>query len=68
MEMARWVLPVPMPPTNTTLRCWAGKSTFACPRTNASLIGCLIDRGTGKLELGHILGQRQLGDGHLVFD
>jgi len=25
IAMARWVLPVPVPPTSTTLRCWAMK-------------------------------------------
>ena len=39
MAMARWVLPVPVPPTRTTLRWWARKSPPARSRTRVSLIG-----------------------------
>jgi hypothetical protein len=39
MAMARWVLPVPVPPTRTTLHCWAMKPPAARSRTNPSLIG-----------------------------
>ena len=39
MAMARWVLPVPVPPTSTTLRCWARKPPPARSRTRVSLIG-----------------------------
>jgi hypothetical protein len=51
MAMARWVLPVPVPPTSTALRCWA-----------------LVDRRALELEVGEVLGERQLGDGELVLD
>jgi len=37
--MARWVLPVPVPPTSTALRCWAMKPPPARSCTNVSLIG-----------------------------
>ena len=33
------VLPVPVPPTNTALRCWVRKAPAARSRTSASLIG-----------------------------
>jgi hypothetical protein len=39
MAMARWVLPVPVPPISTALRCWAGKAPEARSRTRASLMG-----------------------------
>jgi len=38
MAIARWVLPVPVPPTRTTLRCWARKApidTQAAARAQA---------------------------------
>ena len=35
----RWVLPVPVPPTRTTLRWWARKPPPARSRTRVSLIG-----------------------------
>src|ERR1700757_4989833 len=37
--MARWVLPVPVPPTRTTLRCWAMKPPPARSLTRVWLIG-----------------------------
>jgi hypothetical protein len=63
MAMARWVLPVPVPPTSTTLRWWARKlpaGEVAHQR--------LVDRRAGEVEVVDVLGQRQLGDGHLVLD
>src|SRR5271165_2375126 len=42
MAMARCVLPVPVPPTRTTLRCWAMKPPAARSRTRASLIGVFL--------------------------
>ena len=63
MAMARWVLPVPVPPTSTTLRCWARKSPPARSRTSVSLIGV-----PSNCEVVDVLGQRQLGDGELVLD
>ena len=39
MAMAKWVLPVPVPPTSTTLRCWAMKPPPASLFTSVSLIG-----------------------------
>lgn len=29
---------------------------------------CLVDGGSVEVELGDVLGERQLGNGHLVFD
>ena len=43
MAMARWVLPVPVPPTRTTLRCWARKPPPARSRTRVSLIGVSLN-------------------------
>ena len=63
MAMARWVLPVPVPPTRTTLRCWARNSPPARSRTRV-----VVDRGAVEDELVDVLGQRQPGDGHLVLD
>src|SRR5208282_1254570 len=40
--MARCVLPVPVPPTRTTLRCWAMKPPPARSRTSASLISVFL--------------------------
>src|ERR1700709_1969629 len=37
--MAKCVFPVPVPPTNTTLRWWARKFPLARSRTSVSLIG-----------------------------
>src|SRR5213595_4323474 len=39
IAMARWLLPVPVPPTNTALRCSVRKEPPARSRTNASLTG-----------------------------
>src|ERR1700690_2791110 len=39
MAMARWVLPVPGPPTRTALRCWAMKPPPARSLTRVWLIG-----------------------------
>ena len=39
MAIAGWVLPVPVPPISTALRCWAMKAPQARSRTSASLIG-----------------------------
>src|SRR3984893_16231094 len=39
IAMARWVLPVPVPPTRTTLRCWAMKPPPARSLTRVWLIG-----------------------------
>src|SRR6187402_2059814 len=39
MAMARWVLPVPVPPTKTALRCWAMKPPPARSLTRVWLIG-----------------------------
>ena len=61
--MARWLLPVPVPPTSTALRCWARKSPPASSRTSVSLIGVPVED-----EVVELLGERQLGDGELVTD
>jgi hypothetical protein len=39
MAMARWLLPVPVPPMSTALRCSVRKAPPARLRTSASLIG-----------------------------
>ena len=39
MAIARWVLPVPVPPTSTALRCWAMNEPLARSLTSVSLIG-----------------------------
>jgi len=39
MAIARCVLPVPVPPTRTALRCWPRKAPVARSRMSASLIG-----------------------------
>src|SRR5271155_4280992 len=63
MAMARWVLPVPVPPTSTTLRCWAMK-----PPPARFIHERLVDRRAFELEVIEVLGERQLGDGELVLD
>jgi hypothetical protein len=63
MAMARWVLPVPVPPTSTALRCWAMKSA-----AGEVVDECLIDWRTIEVEVIEVLGERQLGYGELVFD
>ena len=63
MAMARWVLPVPVPPIRTTLRWSATKLPVARSLTRPSLIGVPV-----KSNCFDVLGQRQLGDGHLVAD
>jgi len=62
IAMARCVLPVPVPPTGLTLRCWARKSP---PRRSLER---LIDRHAFELEVVDVLGRRQLGDGDLALD
>src|SRR5256885_7342509 len=52
----------PVPPTSTALRCWAMKPPPARSCTSVWLIGAL------ELEVGEVLGERQLGDGELVLD
>jgi hypothetical protein len=39
MPTATWVLPVPVPPISTRLRCWARKPPPARSRTRVSLMG-----------------------------
>ena len=39
IAIAKWVLPVPVPPISTELRCWATKPPLARSRTKVSLIG-----------------------------
>src|SRR5690349_2206405 len=60
MAMARCVLPVPVPPTSTALRCWAMKPPPARSLTSVWLIGVPSN--------WKILGERQLGNGELVLD
>ena len=63
IAIARCVLPVPVPPTSTTLRWWARNSPPARSRTEA-----LVDRRVGEDEVLEVLGQGQLGNRHLVLD
>src|SRR5262245_43940437 len=62
IAIARCVLPVPVPPTSTTLRCWATN-----PPPASSLKG-LVNRHALELEVVEVLGEWQLGDGELVLD
>src|SRR5262245_48004391 len=48
IAMARWVLPVPVPPTSTALRCWVMKSPPARSRTSVSLIGVSSNRKSSR--------------------
>src|SRR5215468_1354738 len=63
IAIAKWVLPVPVPPINTALRCSARNPPPARSRTSVSLIGVALE-----LEVVEVLGERQLGDGERVFD
>jgi hypothetical protein len=62
MPTARWVLPEPVPPTRTRLRCCARKPPPASARER------LVDRRVGEHELVDLLGEGQLGDRELVPD
>ena len=55
---ARCVLPVPIPPIRTALRCRSSASPEARPRTNTS----------STANSSNLLGQRQLRGHHLAFD
>src|SRR6476620_3456782 len=61
MAMAKWVLPVPVPPTSTALRCDEATAGEIVHER-------LIDRRALELEVVEVLGERQLGDGKLVLD
>ena len=63
MAMARCVLPVPVPPTRTTLRCWAMNPPPARSPARASLIGVSL-----KVKSSTSLASGSFGDGELVFD
>src|SRR5436190_17240011 len=55
MPMAMWLLPVPVPPTATTLRCWERKLPPARSRTSCSLIVdavLALDAGGDDLVIG----------------
>ena len=52
-----------VPPTRTTLRCWATKPPLARSRTSASLTVASVE-----VEVVDVLGEGQLGDGNLIFD
>src|SRR5215831_15613150 len=58
IAMARWVLPVPMPPTSTALRCWVMKSPPARSRTSVSLIGVSSNRKSSRSLASGIPGSR----------
>ena len=48
IAMARWVLPVPVPPTSTALRWWARKAPEARTRTRVSLTGVAAKANSAK--------------------
>ena len=50
MAMARWVLPVPVPPTSTALRCWAEVTTGEITHER------LVDGRTLELQVVEVLG------------
>ena len=60
--MAKWVFPVPVPPTRTALR--------RCKESAAGEIANerLVDWRAREFEVVEILGERQLGNGELVTD
>src|SRR6202012_4307591 len=62
MAMAGWVLPVPVQPTSTTLRCWAMKPPAARSLTSVWLIGVPSNWKSA------ISWVRQLCDGELILD
>ena len=63
MPMARWLLPEPVPPISTTLR-WCSRK-----RAAGQILHQLgVDRRALEDELLDLLGQRQLGNAHLVAD
>ena len=62
MPMAMWLLPVPVPPTRTTLRLASRKSGRELLEP-AGIHGCLVER-----QVGQLLGERQPGRAHLVVD
>jgi hypothetical protein len=60
--MAKWVFPVPVPPTRTALRrCKEGAAGEIANER-------LVDWRARELEVVEILGERQLGNGELVTD
>src|ERR1700738_1241164 len=59
IAMARCVLPVPVPPTRTALRCWAMKPPPARSLTSVWLMGVPSNWKSSR---------RQFGDGELVLD
>jgi hypothetical protein len=63
MAIARWVLPVPLPPTSAALRCWAMN-----PPPGEVAHERLVDRRVLELEVVEVLGERQLGEGELILD
>ena len=63
MPMAMWLLPVPVPPISTTLRWLSRKLPPASCSTSSSLIGVALE-----VEISQLLGERQLGDPHLIVD
>ena len=63
MAMARWVLPVPVPPTKHDVALM-GEEVAAGEVAHQGL----VDRRVVEDEVVDVLGQRQLGDGDLVFD
>jgi hypothetical protein len=63
MAIAKWVLPVPVPPTNTGVAL-LGDEGAAGEIAHESL----VDRGVPEGEVVDVLGERQLGDGELILD
>src|SRR5436190_13486025 len=59
MAMARWVLPVPVPPTSrAVMKSTAGKLVDES----------LVDRRALELEIAEVFSEWQLGDAELVLD
>jgi hypothetical protein len=63
MAMARWVLPVPVPPISTTLRCMGEEVAGGEVATSVSLIGVPV-----KSKSSMSLASGSLAIGHLVLD
>ena len=63
MAMARCVLPVPVPPTRTTIALLSEESAAGEVAHES-----LVDRRVLEREVVDVLGQRQLGDGELILD
>src|ERR1700736_6222421 len=64
MAMARWLLPVPVPPISTALRCSAMNLPLARSRTSASLIGVPVKSNSSMSLASGSLGMARHDIGH----